>query len=307
MNIILVSGNLAKARTYTLSFSQITLLLTGLVLAVLVAAAGLNYLVLRHAAESKSPFLQSMLLSLQEREQERTQSYLRENLNAMAVRLGQMQAQLLRLDTLGERLAKLSGLKPQDFLFDRIPGQGGASSSLLPSQDLSLGEFNRRLEDLTRLMNDRTDKLGVLESYVMQDRMTKKMLPSVLPIPGGSYSSNYGWRIDPFTGRNAFHEGVDFVSETGTAIVAAAGGVVVYSDYHAEYGNMLEVDHGNGLVTRYAHGSKRLAKVGDVVLRGQKIGEVGSTGRSTGSHLHFEVRNNGAPLNPARFLHPQAS
>ncbi|MBI2312753.1 MAG: M23 family metallopeptidase [Betaproteobacteria bacterium] len=304
MNIILVSGNLAKARTYTLSPSRMAVLLTGLVLIVLVAAAVLNYLVLRHAAESKSPLLQSVLLTLQEREQERTQSYLRENLNAMAVRLGQMQAQLLRLDSLGERLAKLSGLKPQDFLFDRIPGQGGAASALLPSQDLSLGEFNRRIEDLNRLMNDRTDKLGVLESYVMQDRLTKKMLPSVLPIVGGAYSSNYGWRIDPFTGSNAFHEGVDFMAETGTAIVAAAGGVVVYSDYHPEYGNMLEIDHGNGLITRYAHGSKRIAKVGDVVLRGQKIGEVGSTGRSTGSHLHFEVRNNGTPLNPGRFLQP---
>ena len=150
MNIILVSGNLAKARTYTLSTSQIALLLTGLLIVALLVAAGLNYLALRHAAETRSPLLQSVLLSLQEREQEKTQSYLRENLNAMAVRLGQMQAQLLRLDSLGERLAKLSGLKPQDFLFDRIPGQGGAAASGLPQQNLSLGEFNRRLEDLTR-------------------------------------------------------------------------------------------------------------------------------------------------------------
>ena len=153
-------------------------------------------------------------------------------------------------------------------------------------------------------MDDRTDKLGLLDSMLMQDRLTRKMLPSVMPITGGSYSSNFGWRADPFTGRNAFHEGVDFISASGTAIIAAAGGVVVYSDYHPEYGNMIEVDHGNDFVTRYGHASKRLVKIGDVVLRGQKIAEVGSTGRSTGSHLHFEVRNRGVPLNPARFLHP---
>lgn len=303
MNIILVSGNLAKARTYVLTSSQIAALAAGFVLLVLSVAVGLNYLVLRHAAETRSPLLQSALFSFQEREQEKSRSYLRENLNAMAVRLGQMQAQLLRLDSLGERLAKLSGLKPQEFLFDRLPGQGGAASSL-PQQDLSLGEFNQRLADLARLMDDRTDKLGVLESLLMQDRLAKKMLPSAQPVPDGAYSSNFGWRIDPFTGRNAFHEGVDFVAESGTAIVAAAGGVVVYSDYHPEYGNMIEVDHGNDLITRYGHASRRLVKVGDVVLRGQKIAEVGNTGRSTGSHLHFEVRDRGVPLNPARFLRP---
>jgi murein DD-endopeptidase MepM/ murein hydrolase activator NlpD len=127
-------------------------------------------------------------------------------------------------------------------------------------------------------------------------------LPTQLPVSTGWYSSNFGWRIDPFTGWNAFHEGMDFMAAEGTAITAAAGGVVVYAGPHPQYGNMMEVDHGNGLVTRYAHASKLIANVGDVVLRGQKIAEVGNTGRSTGTHLHFEVRQWGAPQNPARFL-----
>jgi murein DD-endopeptidase MepM/ murein hydrolase activator NlpD len=242
-----------------------------------------------------------MLLSAQQAQHEKSESYLRENLNAMAVKLGQMQAQLLRLDTLGERLAKLAGFKPQDLAFSDLPGRGGAVSSL-PSQDLSLVDFARQLDSLTRQVDDRGDKLGILESLFTLDNAKKKLIPTMLPVEGGWYSSNYGWRIDPFTGQRAFHEGIDFMAEQGTPIFAAAGGVVVYSEFHPQYGNMIEVDHGNDLVSRYAHASKRLVKVGDVVLRGAKIAEVGKTGRATGTHLHFEVRQRGAPANPTQFL-----
>jgi murein DD-endopeptidase MepM/ murein hydrolase activator NlpD len=301
LNIILVSGDLGRVRTLTLSGSQLVVLVLALVVALGSLAAGVQYVVLRHAAQIQSPLIQSLLASVTEEQQKRTESYVRENLNTMAVRLGQMQAQLLRLDSLGERLARLSGIKPQDFFFDQVPGQGGAAPALA-SRDLSMSELSRHVDDLARLVDDRFDKLGVLESLFMQDRVTKKMLPSVLPIQDGWYSSNFGWRIDPFSGKSAFHEGIDFNAEPGTPIVAAAGGIVVYSDFHPEYGNMIEIDHGNDLVTRYAHASKRLVRVGEVVLRGQKIAEVGNTGRSTGAHLHFEIRDKGVPQNPARYL-----
>jgi murein DD-endopeptidase MepM/ murein hydrolase activator NlpD len=301
MNIILVSGKLARARTITIGAPQISVLGLGLTITVIALAAAMNYLMLRVAADFNVPYLQSMLLSAQQEQHERTQSYLRENLNAMAVRLGQMQAQLVRLDTLGERLAKLAGFKPQELVFNELPGRGGAVSSV-PSHDLSLGDFTRQLDALTRQVEDRGDKLGILESLFTFDSAKKKLLPTMLPVEGGWYSSNYGWRIDPFTGQRAFHEGIDVIAEQGAAIRAAAGGVVVYSEFHPQYGNMIEIDHGNDLVSRYAHASKRIAKVGDVVLRGSKIGEVGRTGRATGSHLHFEVRQRGAPANPAQFL-----
>ena len=174
--------------------------------------------------------------------------------------------------------------------------------SALPSQDMSFVEFNNKIEELSRILEDRTDKLGALDSLLMQDRLRKKMLPSVMPVEAKWYSSGFGVRIDPFSGRSAFHEGVDFTAAMGTPIVAAAGGVVVYSDYHSEYGNMIDIDHGNDFVSRYAHASKRLVKLGQVVVRGQKIAEVGNTGRSTGPHLHFEVRHRGLPQNPSRFL-----
>ena len=301
MNIILVSERLAKAKTITLGLPQFALLALAAMAAVLVLAAALNYLMLRFAAELNIPYLQSIILSSQQEQNEKTQSYLRENLNAMAVRLGQMQAQLVRLDTVGERLAKLAGFKPQDLVFSELPARGGAVSSM-PAQDLSIGDFTRQLDFLTRQLDDRGDKLGVLDSLFTLDSAKKKLLPTMLPVEGGWYSSNYGWRIDPFDGQRAFHEGIDVIVGHGAAIRAAAGGVVVYSALHPQYGNMIEIDHGNDLITRYAHASKRTVKLGDVVLRGVKIGEVGRTGRATGTHLHFEVRQRGAPINPAQFL-----
>jgi murein DD-endopeptidase MepM/ murein hydrolase activator NlpD len=301
MNIILVSTKLAKARTITLDVQHLLLLGIGGLIAFLVLTAALTHFALRHAAELRLPFLQTLLHSVQQQNDERSESYLRDNLNAMAMRVGEMQAQLLRLDTLGERLAKLAGFKPQELMFDQAPGRGGAVSTL-PSQDISLGDFSRQLDALTRQLDDRGDRLGVLESLFTQDSARSRLVPTMLPVQGGWHSSNYGWRIDPFNGQRAFHEGIDFMAQEGTPITAAAGGVVVYSDLHPQYGNMIEIDHGNDLISRYAHASKRLVKLGDVVLRGVKIAEVGRTGRATGTHLHFEVRQRGSPQNPAQFL-----
>ena len=301
MNIILVSEKLPKARTITLGWLHLAGAVAVMGFMVLALAGALNYGILRFAAELNIPYVKDMLVSIHQRQQEKNQSYLQDNLNAMAVRLGQMQAQLLRLDTLGERLAKLAGFKPQDLMFNEAPGRGGAISSV-PSQNLSLGDFTRQVDLLTQQLEDRGDKLGLLESMLTLESARKKLIPTKLPVEGGWYSSNFGWRIDPFTGQRAFHEGIDFMAEDGTPIYAAAAGVVVYSEFHPQYGNMIEIDHGNDLISRYAHASKRLVKVGDVVLRGSRIADVGRTGRATGSHLHFEVRQRGAAKNPAQFL-----
>ncbi|MDH3288572.1 MAG: M23 family metallopeptidase [Betaproteobacteria bacterium] len=308
MNVILVSGKLARAKTFSLGLPHFLLLGLGLALTALMLAAILHYVALRFADDVKLPYVESTVLAAQERQyalqqqqHEKAQSYLRANLNAMAVKLGEMQAQLVRLDTVGERLAKLAGIKPQDMMFGERPGRGGAVSTL-PSQDLSLGDFTQELELLTRQVDDRSDKLGILESLFTVDSANKKLIPTMRPVEGGWYSSNFGWRIDPFTGQRAFHTGIDVMAEKGTPIYAAAGGVVIFSGRHRQYGNMIEIDHGNGLITRYAHASKLLVNVGDLVVRGVQVGKVGKTGRATGSHLHFEVRRRGAPVNPKRFL-----
>ena len=264
MNIILVSSNLVKARTLSLTLTGVHLafLAGALFLVIVLLALGLNYLSLRYADKIDSPSLRSLVLSVQQEEHQKNQSYLRDSLNAMAVRMGQMQAQLLRLDSLGERLAELSGIKPQEFLFNQTLGQGGALSTL-PAQDISFDEFNSKMNELSLTLNDRTDKLSALDTFLLQDRLKKKTLPTLAPVEARWFTSSFGLRIDPFTGKSAFHEGVDFIAEVGTPIMAAAGGVVVYSDYHPEYGNMVDIDHGNDLVSRYAHAAKRLVKPGD--------------------------------------------
>lgn len=301
MNIILVSSRRPTARTITLGRNHV-LAACFLLTATLFLLAGLmNYAALRYAAETRDPRLFSLVSPQAHAEADRTQAYLRDNLDAMSTRLGELQAQILRLDTLGERVARLAGFKPQELTLERSPGRGGAEPTL-PASPLSFPELARRLDFLTRQVEERGDKLGLLDSILTQESVNKQLLPSVLPIANGVYSSNFGWRLDPFNGHNSFHEGIDFEARPGTPILAAAAGVVVTAEYHPQYGNMIEIDHGNGLVTRYAHCSRLLAKVGDVVMKGAAIGEVGSSGRATGPHLHFEVRHHGVAQNPARFL-----
>ena len=261
----------------------------------------LNYFSLRYAVTHKSPYLQSLLAAVQEEQTKRTQSYLRESLNTMAARVGEMQAKLLRLDTVGERLSKLAGLDPKEFMFEQTPARGGPSPQS-EAKPLSFTELTDQLDTLAGDLDDRADKLGALESRLFLDYAKQQFVPTSLPVETNWFSSNFGWRIDPFTGFSTFHEGIDFMSPTGRPIRAAGAGVVVYSGNHPQYGKMVEVDHGNGVVTRYAHASSLEVKVGDVVVIGQKIAEVGSTGRSTGPHLHFEVRVRGAAVNPNKYL-----
>ncbi|BBJ00466.1 peptidase [Ferrigenium kumadai] len=301
MNIILVSNRLAKSRSITLGTWQIMLLVVLVSVMVWVATFTLQYALARFAPEGLNDGVRALLSRIQSEERQKRDSYVNSSLDAMAARVGQMQAQLQRLDALGARLAKLSGMKPDEFRFDQPPAQGGPLVTLNPQQ-MSAATLEQQLNTLTQLVNDRSDKLVALETLLQQNQLSHKLLPSIPPIAEGFSSSNFGWRLDPFTGASAMHEGVDFMVPEGTSIRASAGGVVAYSDYHPQYGNMIEIDHGNDIVTRYAHASRLLAKVGQVVRRGEKVAEVGSTGRSTGSHLHFEVRYKGIAQNPVRFL-----
>ncbi len=301
MNIILVSSRLAKARSITLGKSHLLLIMLLLCALVLAGTTVLQYVLVRYAPAVLGSDARALLISEQKEEQQKQQSYMHNSLDAMAVKLGQMQAQLQRLDALGGRLAKLTGMKPQEFMFDQPPAQGGplVTSSV---QQMTTIDLEQELQRLTQIISDRSDKLTALETMLMQNQLSSKLLPSVAPIKEGWYSSNFGWRIDPFTGQRAMHEGVDYMVPGGTPIYASAGGVVAYADNHPQYGNMVEIDHGNGIITRYAHASRLLVKVAQVVQRGEKIAEVGDTGRATGSHLHFEVRYKGIAQNPVRFL-----
>ena len=253
------------------------------------------------AVDLRNPYLRTLLASLHEDDQKRSEAEMKENLNALAVKLGELQARILRLDAFGERLAKAAGVKREEFRFDEKPGQGGPVP-VAGGRDMTAAEFNQMLAEITRVLDDRSDKLGVLDSLLLDDRLARKAMPTTMPVEGGYYSSNYGYRPDPINGRMTFHTGVDIIAAAGTVVMAAAGGVVSQVAFVPEYGNIVDVDHDNGLTTRYAHLTRGLVKVGDVVMKGQKIAIVGATGRVTGPHLHFEVRENGIPLNPNKFL-----
>ncbi len=303
MNIILVSGRPAKTRTITITRFQLAMIAGFLALSI-PAAIGFIYYSLPSAAldfnQAGTLLGRSQPETLPENNA-RAQSHLRENLSAMAAKVGQMQARLLRLDSLGERLAKAAGIKPQDVQLEEDPGRGGALSSI-PQQDFSIEELNAQLDTLARQVDERYETLGMIESITRMEQVKRKLVPSAQPVSGAWHSSSFGWRVDPFTGRKAMHEGIDFVASAGPPIFAAAGGTVVYAARHPQYGNMVDISHGNDLVSRYAHASRLLVKVGDIVQGGARIAEVGSTGRSTGAHLHFEVHLKGVPQNPARFL-----
>jgi murein DD-endopeptidase MepM/ murein hydrolase activator NlpD len=302
VHIILVSNRLTRTRSLTLTTVHVVAGAVGFAAMVIVLAGALFYVSVRHAAQIRLPLMESLVLSAQQDQVRKTEGFLRENLNAMAVKLGQMQAQLMRLDALGERLSGLAGFKPQEFRFGEIPGRGGAVSTLSQAHDLSLDEFSRQLDTLAKQMENRTDYLGIVESTLFDARVKRKLMPTIAPVEASWNASSFGWRIDPITGQQALHEGIDFIADVGTPVFAAAGGVVVFAEFHSQYGNMVEIDHGNDFITRYAHASKLLVKVGEVVRRGRKVAEVGSTGRSTGPHLHFEVRYKGVAQNPGRFL-----
>ena len=300
MQIILISDRLARTKSVSLSLRH---LIGGAFLAltlVLGATTGLYWLTLQYAADLNVPALQRLVLVAQQAEEERGRAFVQQNLNAMAVKLGEMQAQLTRIDALGDRLSSLAGVR--DLRFLEAPGMGGAAPTQLPPQNLSLGEFSQKLLVLSRQLESRNDMLGVLESQLFEEAVKKRLLPTMMPVAAPYNSSSFGRRIDPFTGELAMHEGIDFLAEPGSPVAAAAAGVVVFAGFHPQYGYVVDVDHGNDLVTRYAHCSKLYVKEGDVVQRGRKLAEVGSTGRSTGPHLHFEVRFRGAAQNPTRFL-----
>ena len=300
MQIILLRHQ--STRAVTLTHWHLALAAAVFVISVMMATFLLYYVTFRHATSLDIPILRNIVASAAQDGVNRQDRYMKENLAAMAVKLGEMQAQLMRLDALGERVQGLAGIKPQEFNFKEPPGRGGAEPSSTPDRSLSVSEFRHALDMMAGDVERRADYMNVVETTLMGNKIRTKLLPTTQPVNVSYNASSFGWRLDPFTGRNAFHEGIDFAATVGTPIIAAAGGVVIAAEYNHDFGNMLEIDHGNDIVTRYAHASRLLVKVGDIVRRGRHIADVGSTGRSTGSHLHFEVLVKGVAQDPRKFL-----
>lgn len=297
MHLIITDAWLARSRAIHLSGTKLLLAGLSLSFALMLVAAGLYHWVFLKGAREGWPVIGSLVKLVVKDEFALRDRFMRENLDVMARRIGEMQAKLLQLESLGERVSGLAGINPSEI--KARPGQGGA---LVSGRPLTMEELQKTLDDLDRVAGQRTDLMSVVESRLFEQKVKSMMIPTQHPVAFGGAGSGFGWRIDPFTGRSALHTGIDYQSAAGTAILAAAGGVVVTQEFRPDYGNMVEVDHGKDLVTRYAHASKVMVKKGDLVKRGQKIAEVGSTGRSTGPHLHFEVLVRGVPQDPNKFM-----
>jgi murein DD-endopeptidase MepM/ murein hydrolase activator NlpD len=297
VHFIITDAWLAKSRAVHLSGTKLVLALFTLSLALMMMAAGLYHWVFLKGAREGWPVIGTLVKLVVKDEFEQRDRFMRENLDAMARKLGEMQAKMAQLEALGVRVSGLAGVNPEDI--KSAPGRGGV---LVEGRSLTMEELQATLSDLDQLSSQRNDLFTVMESRLFDQRIKKMMIPTQQPVQAGHLGSAFGWRIDPFTGRSALHTGLDFQADPGTSILAAAGGVVVTAEVHPAYGNMVEVDHGNDLITRYAHASRLVVKKGDLVKRGQKIAEVGSSGRSTGPHLHFEVMVQGVYQDPNKFL-----
>ena len=307
----------AMARTRVLRFERWQLLFAAVAMALvlmLTSGAVYHFLFLKASREGW-PVVSQLVRWVVRDDLAQRERYMQQNLDAIARRVGEMQARMTSLQIMGERVSGLAGLQPGDL--QPAPSLAEPASPAASSSDSgatagqggpfrghsmsSAESISNALASLDESIAVNTDVFILIESRLMEARLASLMVPSSRPVDG-PVGSSFGFRYDPFNGRQALHTGLDFPAPVGTPIQAAAGGVVLAIERHADYGNLLTLDHGNGLVTRYAHLSRVLVEPGDIVRRRQPIAEVGSTGRSTGPHLHFEVLLAGVPQNPARFL-----
>lgn len=222
------------------------------------------------------------------------------SLNALALQVGNVRGQAMRLDALGERLVDHSGLDAGEFDFSTVPATGGYNDA--PGQNQSAADISAELAAVANLLQDRKNKLDVLQDMIMNRELGKEITPSGYPVKKGYVTSGYGSRTDPFSGKKKSHRGVDFAGKKGTEVIAVAAGVVIKSEKDRGFGNFVELRHPDGYVTRYAHNKENLVKEGEMVEKGQTIALLGSTGRSSGPHVHFEVSKNGRSVNPSRFI-----
>ncbi|MEX8492771.1 M23 family metallopeptidase [Sphaerotilus sp.] len=313
MDILITHGGLARTRSMHVRPAQLWLILSALVVAMLLLSGTVYHFVFLKAVRDGWPVVSQIVGPVVGRDAVQRERYTRENLDAMAQKVGELQAKLLKLEAVGERVAGLAGIKPEELRALDDAGKAPASSTPLPAAAggrggpfvPAQGQPGEQISQLMSQLDNQADRSGdvfvLVESRLLTKRLEMVMVPSMAPVDG-AVGSGFGFRIDPFNRRAALHTGLDFPAPIGTPIHAAAGGRVIEAEQDGAYGLALQIDHGNGLVTRYGHTSQILVQPGDVVRRGQQVALVGSTGRSTGPHLHFEVLLGGVPQDPAKFL-----
>lgn len=305
MQLIFLSKNRGHLAQLHLSSRRVCFGLVGIAVAL---CAGLFYGGFRAAAAFGVANPEAQVkewraqLETQERSLESTRHSLQQNIDALALRLGQMNAHVVRLDALGARLTQMANLDDGEFDFTTAPPLGGPEELLTDADAMQIDNVVMALDALDEQLADRSRQLGVLEDFLLNRKLRDEVHPEGRPVTAGYISSRFGSRNDPFTGRRAFHKGVDFAGRAGADVVAVASGVVVWSGPRYGYGQLVEINHGNGLSTRYAHNADNLVAVGDTVKRGQVIARIGDTGRATGPNLHFEVLRDGRAVDPLSYI-----
>ena len=298
VNIIIVSRFLRTPKRVSFADPKVAGLVAGCCTLMLALAFGAGFALrgANGAAEAKVASLKHDLDRQQKQLVDARKDAQRE-INAIAARVGELQAQANRLNALGQRLTRNGKLSEGEFDFDKLPGMGGAEAA----SDVAAGDLLKSLDLLQNQFDDSGRQLTLLESMLYDQQLQLAAIPSGRPSKG-YITSGFGKRNDPFRGGLAHHLGIDFDANTGDPVAAAAGGVVSFSGVKSGYGNVVDLDHGNGYRTLYGHNSRLLVRAGDIVRAGQTLARAGSTGRSTGPHVHFEVHVNGRPVNPRRFL-----
>lgn len=309
MKVILVSKRNGRTRSFTLSGWTRGLLS----LCVVGTLAGFGYMVSVQYEQGENSDLFSSsstkawnsALEEQKRQVEETRRQSQEKISALTLRVAELQARLVRLDALGERLTTIAKLDQGEFDFSQPPALGGPETAELGEAYQAPG-FLDVIDHLTDQIEDRELQLKTLEAMLAKQKIQSDLFIAGRPIARGWMSSRFGRRTDPFNGHVAWHNGVDFAGKLHSDIVSVAAGVVTWSADRSGYGYMVEINHGGGFSTRYAHNSENLVQVGEVVKKGQVIAKMGSSGRSTGPHVHFEVYKNGRPVDPATYIHRAA-
>jgi len=306
MNIILVGKHHGKSRVLALN-GKLAVGLGGLALGLLIAAGWGGYQAAVSQAEAAQPTPSELVehwqskLSDQKQELARVRENAQQQIDALTLRLGEMQGRLLRLDALGQRFVESGLVASEEFDFSEPPAVGGPESPSL-KDSYSIPALTDMIDRLDNQLSDREQQLRLLDKLASRKKIEDERYVEGRPITWGWLSSNYGYRTDPFNGKRAWHDGVDLAGKEGSDIIAVAAGVVTWAGDRYGYGNLVEIDHGDGLTTRYGHCKEVEVKVGDVVQKGQVIGLMGSTGRSTGPHVHFEVRKNGRSTDPSKYI-----
>ena len=298
MNVIIAANFLRSPKKLAFDQPKVAGIALGAIALVLATAFGLGYLA-RGANGAALEEIARMQAQLDQQASELAQARdeAQREVNAIAARVGELQAQANRLNALGDRLTRVGKLKDGEFNFGELPGQGGSESA----EDVPSGDLLSSLDALQAQFDDSGRQLSVIEALLFDQTLESKRTPAGMPAPG-YISSRFGGRNDPFGRGRSHHLGIDIDANTGDPVTAAAEGVVSFSGVRNGYGNVVEIDHGNGYKTLYAHNSANLVRAGDIVRAGQQIARVGSTGRSTGSHLHFEVKLDGRQVNPRQYL-----